>query len=145
MRRTANSGAKQWTMSAICDAIQRGDEAKAVGLIDSVKDAAGLGLCLARACAFGFMECTKLLLAAHATVDQATGNGVTPLNAACDKGNGGCVQLLLAAHAAVDQATSNGITPLMAACNKGDGDCVQLLLAAHAPPSIRQTATASRL
>ena len=119
-------------MKAICDAIQRGDEAKAVGLIDSVKDAAGLGLCLARACAFGFMECTKLLLAAHATVDQATGNGVTPLNAACDKGNGGCVQLLLAANAAVDQADCNGKTPLYVACIVGNGDCVKLLLAAHA-------------
>ena len=132
-------------MNAICDAIQRGDEAMAVGLIDSVKDAAGLGICLARACAFGFMECTKLLLAAHATVDQATGNGVTPLYAACDKGNGGCVQLLLAAHAAVDKADSNGATPLIAACIKDRGDCVRLLLGAHAPPSIRQTATASRL
>jgi len=118
--------------NAIVDALRRGDEAMAVGLIDSVKGAADLGKSLLSACETGHPKCARLLLAAHAAVDHAESNGVTPLIAACDKGDGDCVQLLLAAHAAVDQAERNGTTPLISACNKGNGDCVQLLLAAHA-------------
>ena len=64
-------------VTAIVDALRRGDEAMAVGLID-----------------------------------QADGNGNTPLHAACNKGDGVCVQLLLAAHAAVNKASSFGVTPL---------------------------------
>ena len=108
--------------NAMVDALRRGDEAKAVGLIDRVTGAADLGLCLLRACETGHPKCTKLLLAAHAAVDHADSDGVTPLFAACVKGRGDCVQLLLAAHATVDQADSTGVTPLYAACITGHGD-----------------------
>jgi len=118
--------------NAMVDALRRGDEAKAVGFINSVKGAVHLGLCLLGACENGHPKCTKLLLAAHAAVDHAASDGTTPLLFACDKGHGDCVQLLLGAHAAVDQADSNGNTPLIGACDRGHGDCVQLLLAAHA-------------
>jgi len=118
--------------NAMVDALRRGDEAMAVGLIDRVTGAADLGLCLLRACETGHPTCTRLLLAAHAAVDHAASVGYTPLFAACGKGDGGCVQMLLAAHAAVDQADSNCLTPLIYSCIKGYGDCVQLLLAAHA-------------
>jgi len=118
--------------NAMVDALRRGDEAKAVDLIDRVTGAADLGLCLLRACETGHPTCTRLLLAAHAAVNQADRNGFTPLIAACGKGNGGCVQLLLAAHAAVNQADRKGVTPLIVACVKGNGDCVRLLLGAHA-------------
>ena len=118
--------------NAMVDALRRGDEASAVGLIDRVIGATHLGPCLIHACETGHPKCVQLLLAAHAAVDQADGNGDTPLYAACDKGHGDCVRLLLAAHAAVDQAASNGFTPLMVACDRGDDECVQLLLAAHA-------------
>eukprot|EP00900_Chrysochromulina_parva_P003376 jgi/Chrpa1/13039/Chrysochromulina_OHIO_Genome00018498-RA len=117
---------------AMVDALRRGDEAKAVGLIDMVTGAAQLGFCLLRACETGHPKCTKLLLAAHAAVDHADSDGATPLFAACLKGDCDCVQLLLAAHAAVNQEARNGVTPLYAACIKGNGGCVQLLLAAHA-------------
>jgi len=120
------------TLDAIVDALRRGDEAKAVGLVDSVKEAAHLHLCLRIACETGHPKCTRLLLAAHAAVDQADSDGATPLHAACIKGHGDCVQLLLSAHAIVDQAASDGATPLYVACITGHGDCVQLLLAAHA-------------
>ena len=119
-------------VTAIVDALRRGDEAMAVGLIDSVKGAAHLGKCLLSACWTGHPECARLLLAAHAAVDQADGNGNTPLHAACNKGDGVCVQLLLAVHVVIDQANSNGVTPLYAACFKGHGDCAQLLLVARA-------------
>jgi ankyrin repeat protein/serine/threonine protein kinase len=119
-------------MHAIVDALRRGEEAKAVGLIDSVTDANLLGACLYAACETVHPKCTKLLLASHAAVDFADCDGVTPLHMACYKGNGDCVQLLLAAHAVVDEEDSNGFTPLFAACDRGHGDCVQLLLAAHA-------------
>ena len=52
--------------NAMVDALRRGDEAKAVGLIDRVTGAADLGLCLLGACETGHPTCTKLLLAAHA-------------------------------------------------------------------------------
>ena len=99
--------------NAMVDALRRGDEAKAVGFIDSVKGAPHLGLCLLGACETGHPTCTRLLLAAHAVVDQADSDGRTPLIYACIKGRGDCAQLLLAAHAAVDQATSDGRTPLI--------------------------------
>jgi len=92
----------------------------AVGLIDSVEGAAHLGKCLLSACWTGHPKCARLLLAAHAAVDQADGNGNTPLHAACNKGDGDCVQLLLAVHAAVDLANIiEGATPLFAACDNG--------------------------
>ncbi|KOO21430.1 serine threonine-protein phosphatase 6 regulatory ankyrin repeat subunit c-like protein [Chrysochromulina tobinii] len=115
---------------AIVDALRRGDEAKAVGLIDSA-DCNGITPLIA-ACSKGYYGCAQLLLAAHAAVNQAACNGATPLYVACSKGEGGCVQLLLAAHAVVDQADRIGATPLIAACVAGDGGCVKLLLAAHA-------------
>ena len=118
--------------NAIVDALRRGDEAKAVSLIDSVKGAAHLGKCLLSACETGHPKCARLLLAAHAAVDLADSKGATPLYAASIGGHGDCARLLLTAHAVVDQADSNGVTPLHAACFKGDGDCARLLLAAHA-------------
>ena len=60
--------------NAMVDALRRGDEAMAVGLIDRVTGAADLGLCLLRACETGHPTCTRLLLAAHAAVDQADSN-----------------------------------------------------------------------
>ena len=45
--------------NAIVDALRRGDEAMAVGLIDRVTGAADLGLCLLRACETGYPKCTK--------------------------------------------------------------------------------------
>ena len=96
--------------NAIVDALRRGDEAKAVSLIDSVKGAAHLGKCLLSACETGHPRCARLLLAAHAAVDLADSDCTTPLIAACDTGHSDCVQLLLAAHAAVDQARRNGCT-----------------------------------
>ena len=114
------------------DALRRGDESKAVGLIDSIEGAVQLGKCLLIASETGHPTCTRLLLAAHAVVDQAASNDATPLYVACGKGHDGCVQLLLAAHAAVDEAASNGGTPLYAACINDHGGCVRLLLAAHA-------------
>ena len=119
-------------VDAFCNALRGGDEAKAVDLMGSVKSARDLGFCLIHAVGYGFLECSRLLLAAHAAVDQADSLGVTSLYTATSKGHGGCVQLLLAAHAAVDKATSEGWTPLHTACDNGNGDCVQLLLAAHA-------------
>ena len=68
--------------NAMVDALRRGDEASAVGLIDRVIGAAHLGLCLIHACETGHPKCTRLLLAAHAAVDQADSNGFTPLYAA---------------------------------------------------------------
>ena len=62
--------------NAIHDALRRGDEAKAMGLIDRVTEAAHLGFCLYTACETGHPKCTRLLLAAHAAVDQANSNGV---------------------------------------------------------------------
>ena len=44
--------------NAIVDALRRGDEAMAVGLIDRVTGAADLGLCLLRACETGYPKCT---------------------------------------------------------------------------------------
>jgi interleukin-1 receptor-associated kinase 1 len=119
-------------MDTLRDALRRGDEAKAVGLIISVKEVAHLGMCLLTACETGHLKCAQLLLAAHAAVDQADRDGATPLIAACIKGHGDCVQLLLGAHAAVDQANSDRETPLYAACDKGHGVCAQLLLFSQA-------------
>ena len=93
--------------NAIHDALRRGDEAQAMGLIDRVTEAAHLGFCLYTACETGHPKCTRLLLAAHASVDQEASKGDTPLIHACYKGDGDCVQLLLAAHATVDQANSS--------------------------------------
>ena len=76
------------TAHAMVVALHCGDEATAVGFIDSVEGAAHLGLCLLSACETGHPECTRLLLAAHANVDQADRDGTTPLIAACDKGHG---------------------------------------------------------
>ena len=72
--------------NAVWFALRRGDEAKAVGLIDSVKEAAHLGKCLLSACETGHPKCARLLLAAHAAVDQADSDGRTPLLMACLKG-----------------------------------------------------------
>ena len=119
-------------MDTLLDALRRGEEAKAVGLIISVKEVAHLGMCLLTACETGHLKCAQLLLAAHAAVDQADRDGATPLIAACIKGHGDCVQLLLGAHAAVDQANSDRETPLYAACDKGHGVCAQLLLFSQA-------------
>ena len=68
--------------ATMVDALRRGDEAKAVGFIDRVTGAAHLGLCLLSACETGHPECTRLLLAAHAAIDQADSKGKTPLIAA---------------------------------------------------------------
>ena len=119
-------------MDPLRDALRRGDEAKAVSLIISVKEVTHLGMCLLTACETCHPKCAQLLLAAHAAVDQADSNGATPLIAACIKGHGDCVQLLLAAHAAVDQANVDRETPLYAACDKGHSVCAQLLLFSHA-------------
>jgi ankyrin repeat protein len=70
--------------NAMIVALRRGDEAKAVGFIDSVQGAIHLGLCLLSACDTGHPTCTKLLLAAHAAVNQAGSDGNTPLIAASD-------------------------------------------------------------
>ena len=58
-------------MHVIVDALESGDEAKAVGFIDSVTEADHLGFCLFAACETGYLKCTRLLLAAHAAVDRA--------------------------------------------------------------------------
>ena len=61
--------------------------------------------------------CTRLLLAAHAAVDQAVSNVTTPLLAACNKGDGDCVQLLLAGgdvsqqHPSVEEPHANDKWP----------------------------------
>ena len=54
--------------NAMVNALRRGDEAKAVGFIDSVEGAAHLSLCLLSACKTGHPKCTRLLLAAHAAL-----------------------------------------------------------------------------
>ena len=81
--------------------------------------------------------CVRLLLAAHAAVNQARRIDATPLYAACNKGHGDCVRLLLTAHAAVDQADRKGATPLIAACIGGHGDIVKLLVHAGARTDLR--------
>eukprot|EP00900_Chrysochromulina_parva_P018272 jgi/Chrpa1/26446/Chrysochromulina_OHIO_Genome00009405-RA len=101
------------------------------------KAASGGATPLYAACNKGNGALVRLLLAAHAAVDQAASNGTTPLMAACHQGDGDCVQLLFAAHAAVDQANSNGVMPLLAACIKGNGDCVKLLVHAGARTDLR--------
>ena len=70
--------------------------------------------CVCRLCEY---ECAKLLLGASAAVNQAKGDGVTPLSIACQEGQLECVQLLLGADAAVNQAKQTGATPLFIACH----------------------------
>ena len=94
-RRTMDASGSFAAANAIVDAFRRGDEAKAVGLINNVTEAAHLGLCLLSACETSHPKCTRLLLAARAAIDQADSHGVTPLIAACFKGDGGCEQQLL--------------------------------------------------
>ena len=97
---------------AILGAIQQSDHGQLTSLLESVDcTAAELGHCLGHACASGETECVRLLLAAHAAVDQADKKGCTPLIVACCKGHVECAQLLLAAHAAINQAEKDGGTP----------------------------------
>ena len=118
--------------SVVVRAVENGDVAGLAQALEMTCDASELGLPLYTACLRGRSECVRLLLAAHAAVDQPSANGDSPLLIACNQGEAECVQLLLAAHAAVDQTITNGVSPLYTACSQGKTECVQLLLAAHA-------------
>ena len=80
------------------------------------------------ACQRGHVECTRMLLAAHATPDFREDNGSTALYNACGNGQLECASLLLAAGASPDLAMHEGATPLLIACEKGDAACVVKLI-----------------
>ena len=62
-------------------------------------------------------------------LDQADGNGVTPLSVAAYHGYNRIVAALLDRGAVVDQATYHGRSPLIVACEENKRDTVELLLA----------------
>jgi len=62
-------------------------------------------------------------------LDQADGNGATPLSVAAYHGYNRIVAALLDRGAVVDQATYHGRSPLIVACEENKRDTVELLLA----------------
>ena len=96
---------------------------------------------LSKACAKGYLEIVKCLLAAGAGKNKADDYGITPLIDAARGGHVEIVQLLLSAGADKDKANRYGLTPLRWAAGKGHSgenkrktflEIVRLLLSAGA-------------
>ena len=85
---------------------------------------------LIKACAEGYLEIVKCLLAAGADKEKAGSDGVTALIYAARGGHVEVVQLLLSAGAVTDKADYNGRTALSLATSNGHQEIVQLLQAA---------------
>ena len=84
-------------------------------------------------CAFGYIEATKLLLAAGAKVSiVAESDNSTPLHQAVFNGHHELIEPLLASGADVNQGVSK---PLHLACFNGHTKCVQILLEHNADPN----------
>ena len=83
----------------------------------------------------GHAACVRLLLAAHAAVDQPTSTGETPLSASCVRGHTECVSLLLAAHALMERPGPTGATPLLSALQARQDDVAVVLMETRADVS----------
>ena len=97
-----------------------------------------VGCCaLHRACREGHVECTRLLLDAHADLDAADNVGWQPLHHACSNGRLECARLLLEQFADADATNLRGNTPMhLALMGIGHtGDKLQALLVSHGATS----------
>ena len=97
-----------------------------------------VGCCaLHRACREGHIECTRLLLDAHADLDAADNVGWQPLHHACSNGRLECARLLLEKFADADATNLRGNTPMhLALMGIGHtGDKLQALLVSHGATS----------
>ena len=81
------------------------------------------------ACAYGRINCVKLLLEHNANVDKPDDRGWNPLHMACRGGHYECAEELLKKGASVNQGRqSDGWTALHEACHRNKVGCVRLLL-----------------
>ena len=80
-------------------------------------------------CVAGHAECTKLLVAAGASVNLLNSKGATTLYNAAQKNQLGCVDALLSADSVDFELAWNGVTPLGIAIRMKNLRCVQLLSA----------------
>ena len=80
-------------------------------------------------CVAGHAECTKLLVAAGASVNLLNSKGATTLYNAVQKDQLGCVDALLSAGSVDVELAWHGMTPLGVAICMGNLRCVQLLSA----------------
>ena len=81
----------------------------------------------------GHFDVVRVLLTAHANVNQADTYGCTPLWMAAQNGHVDVVRVLINAHANVNQArTEFRVTPLHKAAYKGHVDIIKLLMKAGA-------------
>jgi ankyrin repeat protein len=84
----------------------------------------------------GFLDCMRLVLAAHDPAAQVTAvnqSGRNALMIAAMEGQSECVQLLLGQSCVREQleaADEDGYTAFLRACDEGHSACVRLLLAA---------------
>ena len=84
----------------------------------------------------GHHEVVAALIAAGASVDEASDTGRTPLYVAAENGHHEIATALLAARANVDLATNDGMTPLCWAARKGHVEVVRLLVRAGADTTL---------
>lgn len=117
----------------LLEAIQRGDSARALVLLEQKADvnAAGPGgsTALHWAAEQDDAALAAELLRRGARVDATNLHGTTPLFLACQNGSAPMVAMLLKAGAAAESATREGETALMTASRTGSREAVKLLLA----------------
>ena len=132
--------------AALADAVQRGDRAAMLSLLEQQVDvnaAQGDGAtALHWAVYVNDADTTALLIRAGANVAASNNYGVTPLGLASQNGNAEIIEQLV--RAGVDpndpvQAVNAGETPLMLAARTGQVDAVTVLLDAGADISVQET------
>lgn len=134
------------SVSAVADAVMRGDTASVRALLRSGADvnaAQADGMtALHWAASRGDGKLAEMLVYAGARVDALTRNGnYTPLHLAARSGRGAAVKALLAAGADVKAITSSGgASALHFASANGDSETVAVLLDKGAPVDMRETA-----
>ena len=130
----------------LADAVQRGDKAAMLSLLEEQADvnaAQGDGAtALHWAVYVNDAETTALLIRAGAKVDAPNNYGVTPLGLASRNGHAAIIEQLV--KAGVDpndplQAVNAGETPLMLAARSGQVDAVKMLLNVGADINAKET------
>ncbi|XP_064384730.1 uncharacterized protein LOC135333658 [Halichondria panicea] len=148
-----DSAARAGDLSALKDAIKRGDDVNSVdedgwtplmkaaseGHTDSVRELLSSGAVvdladeggwtpLMVAASGGHTDSVRELISSGAVVDLARKDGWTLLMVAASRGHTDSVRELLSSGAVVDLADKDGWTPLMVAANGGHSDCIRELL-----------------